>query len=160
MLLKNLIVLVSMLVLCAALSAYGTAAADRAFPPFPSSFPAPFPALPTPFPHPFPTVTPVTSPTIAPTTTPSPTPTPTATNIYGFVKDKSGAVLPGIYAVVLNRSGTGASYSSTSDTDGYYMVCHVPFGNYSIAYIRDNTTAYTRDIVLNRSTQKMNATLP
>jgi hypothetical protein len=158
---KNTIVLFSIFTLLAALSACTAIAQNQtfpAFPTFPSVYPTEIPRLPTPFPMPFPTSTPVPSPTVIPTATPSPTPVPTATNLYGTIQDKNGTALPNIYAIVLNQSGP--MYSSTSDSNGYYMICHVPFGNYTVDYIRNNTTAYSTKIVLNRSTQKMNTTIP
>jgi hypothetical protein len=158
---KNTIILLSIFTLLAALSACTVMAQNQtfpAFPAFPSVYPTQFPRLPTPFPAPFPTSTPVPSPTVTPTATPSPTPVPTTTNLYGTLKNKNGTVLPNIYVVVLNRSSP--MYMSTSDSNGYYMICHVPFGNYTVDYIRNNTTAYSTNIVLNHSTQKMNETMP
>ena len=154
---NNVVILLSVVTLLAVLSAGSAMAAYQTFPAFPTypgGHPTSFPNLPTPFPRPFPTATPTPSPTAVP----SPTPAPTATNIYGTVKDNNGTAIPGVYAVVLNSSGP-ASYSSTSDNNGYYMICHVPFGNYSIAFNRNNITGYSANLVLNHSTQKVNATL-
>ena len=127
---------------------------SKPFPSFPGSYPAPFPSIPAPFPYPFPTAAPSATPVPSPSV--SPTPAPTATNIYGYIKDKSDNRIPGVYAVLENQT---AKYSSTSDDSGYYMICHVPFGNYTISYVKNGNVVKTADLVLNRSTQKANVTL-
>src|SRR5271157_439310 len=134
---------------------------DQPFPSFPVS-PVPIPSLPVPFPHPFPSSTPTptltATPTPVPSVKPSPTPAPTATNLYGTITNSNGTQMAGVLALVKNSSG--AQYSSTSDNAGYYMICHVPFGNYTIAFIWNNTTAKSMNLVMNHSTQKLNVTLP
>ncbi len=150
---QKVLIIVSTLVFLA-LFALGTGAqtGERsfpAFPTFPGNYPQPLPSIPAPFPHPFPTA--------GPSVTPTPKPVPTATNIYGYVKDANDTRIPGVYALLQNPSG--ATYSSTSDVDGYYMICHVPFGNYTISYLRNNTPVKTASLLLNRSTQKVNVTI-
>ena len=121
-----------------------------AFPHFPGNGPTHYPSIPAPFPHPFPTASPTPGPSV------TPTPVPTAANLYGYVKDTNDNRIPGIYAVLVNQNAT---YSSTSDSDGYYMICHVPFGNYTLSYVQNGNVVKTANLVLNRSTQKANVTL-
>ena len=122
--------------------------ADQNFPTFPAQ-PQPFPSLP----HPFPT----SGPSVTPAPSVSPTPVPTATNVYGYIRNANDTRIPGVYALVQNPYGS--RYSSTSDGNGYYVICRVPFGNYTITYSRGGQMIKTLDVVLNRSTQKYNVTV-
>ncbi len=159
---KNIVILLSMVMLLTVLAAGNAMAATQTFPAFPAypgTHPTAFPSVPAPFPRPFPTSTPTPSPTVAPSVVPSPTPMPTATNIYGNVKDSNGTAIAGVYALV-TESDRPCELFQYIGQNGYYMICHVPFGNYSIAFNRNNTTAYSANLVLNHTTQKVNATLP
>ena len=51
--------------------------------------------------------------------------------IGGFIKDASGAVVPGA-RVVLTNEATGEAYQATTDTQGHYTVTNLTAGDYSL----------------------------
>src|SRR5665213_3173779 len=51
--------------------------------------------------------------------------------IGGFIKDASGAVVPGA-RVVLTNEATGEAYQATADTQGHYTVTNLTAGDYSL----------------------------
>jgi hypothetical protein len=52
--------------------------------------------------------------------------------IGGFVKDNSGAVVPGAQVLILNEE-TGLSYQATADAQGHYTVPNLTAGNYTLS---------------------------
>ena len=55
----------------------------------------------------------------------------TTADILGTVTDATGAVLPDVKITVHNLD-TGADYTAKSNSDGQYIVTHLPIGRYSI----------------------------
>src|ERR1035438_10201485 len=52
--------------------------------------------------------------------------------IGGFVKDASGAVVPGA-TVVLTNEATGEAHQATSDSQGRYTVTNLTAGSYTLS---------------------------
>jgi len=52
-------------------------------------------------------------------------------SIGGFVRDSSGAVVPGA-KVVLTNEGTGETYPATTDSQGHYIVTNLTAGHYTL----------------------------
>jgi hypothetical protein len=66
--------------------------------------------------------------------------------IVGTVTDPQSALVPGVEIVVTN-TGTGVSYPTMTDRQGYYQVLALPIGNYTVRAVREGfreltTTAY------------------
>src|SRR5580698_2348246 len=51
--------------------------------------------------------------------------------IGGFIKDGSGAVVPGA-SVRLSNEATGETYQATTDAEGHYTVTNLSAGDYSL----------------------------
>ncbi len=65
-------------------------------------------------------------------------------NIQGYVKDSSGAVLPGATVTVKNVE-TGASRSAVTTATGFYNARQLPSGNYSVTAALDGFQTVQRD---------------
>jgi outer membrane receptor protein involved in Fe transport len=78
-------------------------------------------------------------------------------SIEGFIKDSSGAVLPGASVEVKNKAGQSAS--TTTDATGFYRFPALPVGNYTITVSLAGFTTVERPDVLLTIGQQLKADL-
>lgn len=124
-----------------------------AFSTFPGNYPAPSSGSSAHFPTAAPTITP------SPRATPTPTQTPTArtATIYGIVTDSNGTAVAGV--IVRLQGPSGAQYSTTSGTDGYFEISNVQYDSYTFSYTLGSYTSPTTTLVVNTDSVKRDISL-
>lgn len=124
-----------------------------AFSAFPGNYPAPSSGSSAQFPTAVPTIMPAPRATPAPTQTP----TPGTATIYGTVTDSNGTAVAG--AIVRLQGPSGAQYSTTSGTDGYFEIGNVQYDPYTFSYTLGSYTSPTTTLVVNTDLVKRDISL-